>query len=74
MEDGEEIVNNLIPRKKGSIIKPVETQPTGTGVKVVGGLALIGIITYLIILLDDMNYGMDLVRGIIEAEIRQNYL
>lgn len=42
--------------------------------KVVGGLAILGIIAYLMVLLDNMNYGMDVVRGVIEAEIRQNYL
>lgn len=65
MEDGEEIVNNLAPKKRASAVNISSSGQTGTGVKIVGGLAVLGILMYLIILLDDMNYGMDLVRGII---------
>ena len=42
--------------------------------KIVGGLAVLGIVVYLIVLLDDVNYGMDLVRSIIEDEIRNSHL
>ena len=64
MEDGEEIINNLISRPAINN-SPTVRSSMSLNLKIVGGLAILGIIAYLIVLLDDMNYGMDLVRSAI---------
>ena len=70
MEDGKEKVNNLVPRNQ----TPSVRGSMGTNIKLVAGLGLLGMVVYLIILLDDLDYGMGLVKTIIEDEIRSNYL
>jgi preprotein translocase subunit Sss1 len=45
----------------------VSSSSTALNIKIIGVLAVLGVIGYLIMLLDDMNYGMDLVRSTIEA-------
>jgi len=42
--------------------------------KMLIALLVLGVIIYLIILLDDLDYGMGLVNEVIEGEIRSRYL
>lgn len=69
MEDGKEKVNNLVPRRSQNE-SPTVRSTMALNLKIVGGLVVLGVVVYLIILLDDMNYGMGLVRNVIEDELR----
>lgn len=63
-------MNNLIPKNKPEHVRKSFGSTMSLNLKIAAGLITLGIIVYLVILLDDMNYGMDLVRNIVEDEIR----
>lgn len=45
------------------------TSSNVTHLKIFGGLFILGIVIYLVILLDDMNYGMNVVREVLNNEL-----